>query len=179
MKKLVEKYGLMFSIAGVIVALDQWTKWLVRSNIAEGTSWLPETLQWLSPYARIVNWYNTGAAFGMFQGGSMVFTVLAFIVIGAIIYYFPQVEKHDWALRIAMSMQLAGATGNLIDRLTQGGKVTDFISVGRFPVWNVADASITVGTIILLIGVYIQERAALKAKEDAAKSQPAGESPIE
>ncbi len=179
MKKFVEKYGLMFSIAGVIVILDQWTKWLVRSNIPTGISWLPESMEWLSPYARIVNWYNTGAAFGMFQGGSMVFTVLAFIVIGAIIYYFPQIEKHDWALRIAMSMQLAGASGNLIDRLTQGGKVTDFISVGRFPVWNVADASITVGTIVLMVGVYLQERAMLKEKKEAVESQPAGETPSE
>ena len=165
----------MFTIAGVIVALDQWTKWLVRTNLPLGGSWLPESLQWLSPYARIVNWHNKGAAFGMFQNGSMVFAVLAFIVIGAIIYYYPQVEKHDWSLRIAMSMQLAGALGNLIDRLTQEGRVTDFLSVGSFPVFNVADSSITVGTIILLIGIYLQERAAMKHKNDAVKSEPANE----
>ena len=163
----------MFTIAGVIVALDQWTKWLVRTNIPSTTSWLPESLQWLSPYARIVNWHNTGAAFGMFQNGSMVFTVLAFIVIGAIIYYYPQVDKSDWTLRIAMSMQLAGALGNLIDRLTQDGRVTDFLSVGTFPVFNVADSSISVGTVILLIGIYFQERAAMKEKKNAAESQPA------
>jgi signal peptidase II len=110
----------MFAIAGVIVALDQWTKWLVRVNIPAGGVWLPDSLDWLSPYARIVNWHNTGAAFGMFQGGSTVFTVLAFIVIGAIIYYYPHVEISDWTLRLAMSMQLAGAVGNLTDRLTNG-----------------------------------------------------------
>ncbi len=165
----------MFTIAGVLVILDQWTKWLVRTNIPLGGSWLPDSLQWLSPYARIVNWHNTGAAFGMFQNGSMVFTVLAFIVIAAIIYYYPQVEKHDWTLRLAMSMQLAGAMGNLIDRLLRQGRVTDFISVGTFPVFNVADSSITVGTIILLLGIYLQERAAMKNKNDAAKSEPASE----
>lgn len=172
MKKFLQTYGMMFTIAGVIVALDQWTKWLVRTNIPSTTSWLPESLQWLSPYARIVNWHNTGAAFGMFQNGSMVFTVLAFIVIGAIIYYYPQVDKSDWTLRIAMSMQLAGALGNLIDRLTQDGRVTDFLSVGTFPVFNVADSSISVGTVILLIGIYFQERAAMKEKKNAAESQP-------
>ena len=179
MKKFVENYGLMFGIAGVIVALDQWTKWLVRTNIPSGTSWLPENLEWLSPYARIVNWHNTGAAFGMFQGGSLVFTVLAFIVIGAIIYYYPQVDKKDWPLRIAMGMQLAGALGNLIDRLTQDGRVTDFISVGKFPVFNVADSSITVGTVILLIGVYLQERALMKEKKNQAETQPASDNPGE
>ena len=175
MKKVFEKYGLLIMIVGVLVTLDQWTKWLVRANIPLGGSWLPESLDWLSPYARIVHWYNTGAAFGMFQGGSMVFTVLAFIVIGAIIYYFPQVEKSDWTLRIAMSMQLAGASGNLIDRLTQEGRVTDFVSVGNFPVFNVADSSITVGTIILLIGIFLQE---MKEKK-AAESQPVSETPSE
>ena len=60
-------------------------------------------------------------------------------------------------------MQLAGAAGNLIDRLRFDGRVTDFISVGTFPVFNVADASISIGTAILLLGVYLQERAAQRA----------------
>ena len=171
MKNVIEKYTFLFVIAGVIVALDQWTKSLVRNNLALGQTWLPGWLEWLGPYVRIVHWYNTGAAFGMFQSGSMVFTVLAVIVIGAIIYYFPQVEMRDWTLRIAMSMQLAGATGNLIDRLIHDGKVTDFISIGTFPVFNVADSSISLGTAILLLGVYLQERASQKAKA-AEPNQP-------
>jgi len=163
-KSIVRKYVYLFSIAGALIALDQWTKNLVRVNLALGETWLPDALSWLSPYARVVHWFNTGAAFGMFQSGSSVFMVLAIIVTGAIIYYFPKVDDHDWTLRLAMSMQLAGALGNLIDRLMHDGKVTDFISVGTFPVFNVADASISVGTGILLLGVYLQERAAQKAK---------------
>lgn len=148
-------------IAILIAGLDQWTKWLVRVNIPAGGTWLPESLEWLSPYARIVHWYNTGAAFGIFKEGGMVFTVLAFIVIGAILYYYPQVERSDWSLRLAMSMQLGGAIGNLIDRLTIG-RVTDFISVGTFPVFNVADASISVGCVVLLVGVWLNEMAQKK-----------------
>jgi signal peptidase II len=64
-------------------------------------------------------------------------------------------------------MQLAGATGNLIDRLARG-HVTDFISVGTFPVFNIADASITVGCVVLLLGVWWQERAAKRKKAQAA-----------
>ena len=174
MKNVFKNYWGIFIIAGVIVVLDQWTKWLVRTNIPAGQSWLPESLQWLSPYARIVHWYNRGAAFGMFQEGSMVFTVLAFIVIAAIIYYYPQVSRADWPLRLAMSMQLGGALGNLIDRLTIG-HVTDFISVGTFPVFNIADASISVGCVVLLLGVWWQERAAKKEKMQAASSEHPGE----
>jgi signal peptidase II len=179
LKNLFEKYSFMFGIAGALVALDQWTKWLVRSNIALGDTWLPDSLAWLSPYARIVNWYNTGAAFGMFQNGSAIFATLAVIVICALIYYFPQVEKKDWTLRLAMSMQLAGASGNLIDRLTQDGKVTDFISVGTFPVFNVADASISIGTVVLLLGVYLQERAAQKEKAEHGADNQTGEVTLE
>jgi signal peptidase II len=166
-KKTVKSYWAIFAIAAVIVALDQWTKWWVRTNIPAGATWLPDSLQWLSPYARIVHWYNRGAAFGMFQEGNMVFTVLAFIVIAAIIYYYPQISKADWPLRLAMSMQMGGALGNLIDRLTIG-HVTDFISVGKFPVFNVADSSISVGCVVLVLGVWWQERAAKKEKAQAA-----------
>jgi signal peptidase II len=162
---------MLFSVAGAIIALDQWTKWLVRENIQFGGQWLPESLAWLSPYARIVHWYNSGAAFGMFQNGNLVFTVLAFIVIGAIIYYYPHIEAEDWTLKAALGLQLAGASGNLIDRLMMG-KVTDFISVGTFPVFNVADASITIGVLVLLLGVWLKERHEKKmAAERAADEQ--------
>ena len=163
MKNMVRKYWAIFLIAAVIVLLDQWTKGLVRANIPATGTWLPESMQWLSPYARIVHWYNTGAAFGMFKDASMILTVLAFIVIGAILFYYPQVERDDWSLRLALSMQLGGAIGNLIDRLTIG-HVTDFISVGTFPVFNVADASISVGAVVLFLGVWLKERAEKKEK---------------
>ncbi len=174
MKKAVRNYWGIFTIAAVIVALDQWTKWLVRTNIPAGQSWLPESLQWLSPYARIVHWYNRGAAFGMFQEGGMIFTVLAFVVIAAIIYYYPQVSSVDWPLRLAMSMQLGGAIGNLVDRLTLG-HVTDFVSVGTFPVFNIADASISVGCVVLLLGVWWQERKAKKEQLQAVSPDQPGE----
>ena len=171
---VIQKYWPIATIAALIVVLDQWTKWLVRVNIPDGGVWLPESLGWLSPYARIVHWHNTGAAFGMFQDASMVFTVLAFIVIAAIIYYYPHVENSDWSLRLAMSMQLGGAIGNLIDRLTLG-RVTDFISVGTFPVFNIADASISIGAAILLLGVWLTERSEKREKAKMMASDQTGE----
>jgi signal peptidase II len=169
--KRIREYGILFGVAGLIVALDQWTKWLVRTHLPEGGTWLPEWLDWLSPYARIVHWYNSGAAFGMFQGASAVFAVLAFVVIAAILYYYPRVEQGDWTLRLAMAMQLAGALGNLIDRLMFKGMVTDFISVGTFPVFNVADASITIGVFVLLLGAWLNERKGQKGS-DEGEAQP-------
>jgi signal peptidase II len=169
LKRNFSTYFPLVLFASLIVALDQWTKWLVRTNIPFGDSWLPTGWDWLMPYARIVNWYNTGAAFGIFQNGNTVFMVLAIIVIIVIFYYYPLVERADWFLRLAMGMQMAGAAGNLVDRFMVG-KVTDFISVGTFPVWNVADASITVGVCVLLLGVWLKER---EEKRKAREQSPA------
>lgn len=166
MKKYLWDYLFLISIAAIIVGLDQWTKYLVRTQIPLGGSWSPWA--WLAPYARIVHWQNTGAAFGMFQGFGLVFTVLAFIVSIAILYYFPRVPRNEWLLRITMTMMLGGAVGNLIDRLTIG-TVTDFVSVGTFAVFNVADASISVGTAIMVVAVWISERKQKKLAESREK----------
>jgi signal peptidase II len=77
-----------------------------------------------------------------------------------------------------MSMQMGGAIGNLVDRLTIG-HVTDFISVGKFPVFNIADSSISVGCVVLLLGVWWQERVAKKEKIQAASSDQPSEATSE
>ena len=155
MKKYIQDYAFLALVAGIIIVLDQWTKALVRANLGFGDQWAP--WPWLLPYARIVHWQNTGAAFGMFQQFGDVFRVLAIIVSLAIIYYFPQVPRQDWWLRLAMGMQCGGAVGNLIDRLAQG-YVTDFISLGTFAVFNVADSCISVGVAVLIVGMWIKEK---------------------
>lgn len=162
MKKILSGYGLLIIVVVVILVLDQYTKFLVRQNIELWTeSWAP--WDWIAPYIRIVHVANTGVAFGMFQGMGNLFSFLAIIVIILIVFYFPRVPVNDWPLRLAMSMQLSGALGNLIDRVTIG-HVTDFISVGNFPVFNIADASITVGVFVLIIGMWIMESKEKKAK---------------
>jgi signal peptidase II len=155
LKRIIKDYGFLMVTAGFIVILDQITKDLVRANLAYEAIWAP--WDWMIPYARIVNWYNSGVAFGMFQGRGDIFKILAFVVSIAIIYYFPRIPREDWILRLAMGMQLGGAIGNLIDRLRFNNQVTDFISLGAFPVFNVADACISVGVGVLLLGIFIQD----------------------
>ena len=157
LKKFLRTYWMLILVAGLIIVLDQVSKAYIRANFTEGVDmWAP--WPWLLPYARIVYVTNTGVAFGMFKNLGLLFAGLACIVSLAIIYYYPRVPAQDWVLRLAMGFQLAGAMGNLIDRIRFEGRVTDFISVGDFPVWNVADASITVGVGILLLGIWLQER---------------------
>jgi len=160
-------YLILFLISAVIISFDQWTKALVRAKIPLGADWLPSGLMWLLPYARIRHWYNSGAAFGIFQNGNLVFTILAIIVILLILYYFPRTEWNDWWLRVAMAMQFAGAAGNLIDRLAFA-HVTDFISVGNFAIFNIADGSISTGVVVLLLGVWLRERVEKKRAEKIA-----------
>jgi signal peptidase II len=155
LKKYFWDYAFLLGIAGFIVVIDQWSKYLVRTQIPFAGSWSP--FVWLEPYVRIVHWQNTGAAFGMLQGFGLIFAILAVVVSIAILYYFPRVPRNEWAMRLAMAMQLGGAVGNLIDRITVG-TVTDFISVGKFAVFNVADACISVGTVILVLAVWDSER---------------------
>lgn len=168
-------YLLLLLGGAAIVGLDQWTKALVRATVPLGTDWLPDGLSWLLPYARIRHWYNTGAAFGIFQNGNLVFTILAIVVILLILYYFPRTQRNDWWLRVAMILQFAGAAGNLVDRL-MFGHVTDFLSVGRFAIFNVADASISVGVAVLILGVWLKERAEKKQAqiENVAKDEAQG-----
>lgn len=174
MKRILLDYGVLLSTAGLIIALDQWTKALVRDNLPLGGVWMP--WEWLAPYARIVHWSNSGAAFGLFQNGALVFTILAILVAGLILYYYPRTSPSDWTLRLAMGLQLGGALGNLVDRLMRQGQVTDFISVGSFPVFNVADSSITVGVGVLLLGAWVKERQErwAKGEEGGATDEEGG-----
>ena len=155
MSKFLKKYAFLFSVAGIIILLDQWTKTLIRQNLEIGE--VMPIADWLTPYARFVHWNNTGVSFGMLQGSNDLFKILILAVVAGIIYVYPRVPEHDKVLRLALAMELGGATGNLIDRFTVG-HVTDFISVGKFPVFNIADASITVGVGVLILGYWFAER---------------------
>ncbi len=168
MTKARDYLGLL-GLAGLVVGLDQWTKYLVRTRLAVAEPWSP--WEWLAPYARVVHWSNTGAAFGFFQSGGMVFTVVAIVVSIAIIYYFPRIPSGHFPLRLALGLQLGGALGNLIDRLAQG-TVTDFISIGSFPVFNVADASISVGVAVLVATMWLEERRRKVEEGETPSTEP-------
>lgn len=167
MKITIKDYRLLFAVAGFIYFLDQVTKFIVRTNIMLGDIWSPWL--WLTKYARIAHIKNSGAAFGMLPSFSDIITVISIIVIIAILYYFPRISKDEWLLRLALGLQLGGALGNLTDRIRQG-YVTDFISVWNFPVFNIADASISAGVAILILSMWFKEQ----DKEPAEVSHSGG-----
>ena len=160
-------------VAGTVIILDQVTKDWVRDHLALGESWRP--FSWLPDYVRIVNWHNSGSAFGLFQGGGGIFAILAVIVTLMIIFYFPRLQRGDWALRVAMGLQLGGALGNLLDRLQHNLMVTDFVAIGSFPVFNVADTAITFGVIILFISIWLGNGSESEHKAELGKEHAASE----
>jgi len=168
LKHFLKKTVWLFVVAASIVTLDQVLKKIVITHLSYGGVWSP--WEWLTPYARIVHWSNTGVAFGMLQGMNPVFIGLAVLVSIGIVYYYPKIEKKDWMIKLALMMELGGAVGNLVDRIKYG-HVIDFISVGTFPVWNIADACITVGVIILLLGVWLQEKREKNRKAKTTQEQ--------
>jgi signal peptidase II len=168
----VRDYMILLGIAGAVIALDQWAKYLVRVRLQVGEAWSP--VEWLMPYVRLVHWNNTGAAFGLFPSGGLIFTLVAVVVSLAILYYFPRVPNAQVALRIALALQLGGAVGNLISRLIHG-TVTDFISVGTFPVFNIADASISIGVAILIAAMWLEERRNRAQEDEGGASSRTGD----
>jgi signal peptidase II len=151
----VRSYLVLIGAGGILVGLDQLTKYLVRSRLVLGEAWSP--IPALGEWFRIVHWTNTGAAFGLFPSGGLIFTTVAIVVTGAILYYYPRIPRGHILLRIALILQLSGALGNLADRLFHA-TVTDFIAVAQFPVFNLADASISVGVALLVISMWLDER---------------------
>ena len=161
MKKTLNKYWILLTVVPLILVIDQVTKAIVRANIPFGTVWMP--WEWLRPVLKFVYWHNTGAAFGLFQNGGMLFGIMAVLVSIFIVVYYGQIPEDEKLMRVALAMQMAGALGNLIDRIVFG-PVTDFISVSTFAVFNIADSSITVGTALLILAVWLAERKEQKKK---------------
>ena len=172
MRSAIVRYTVFFGLAGLILVLDQWTKWLVRQTIILGDSWTP--LPFLRPFFNITHWENTGAAFGLFQAGGEFFKIVAVVVAGVIVYYYSQLPPGGWLVRLALSLQLAGALGNLIDRLTRG-PVTDFIHFTNFPIFNVADASISTGVALLAVTMLLENRKSSRAAEPPPIELPTAE----
>ena len=157
-----------FIIMAVILLLDQLSKYLVETRIPLYSYWAP--IPALENLFRLTHTANTGAVFGLFQGTGMFFAALAVFVAGAIIYFNLTLPGGQWLLRIALGLQLGGALGNLIDRLRQG-HVTDFIDVGPWYIFNIADMAVVGG--VILFGIVLIREERKQQKNAPSKLNPA------
>lgn len=132
-----------FLIALIVVALDQVSKFFIRANMNLGQS-IPE-----EGFFRITYGTNTGGVFGLFANQAFLITLTAIVGVAAILVYSRYPQANRVLVRVALGLLLGGAVGNLIDRI-RFGKVVDFIDVGAWPVFNVADSAVVVGVILII-----------------------------
>jgi signal peptidase II len=173
------KYLYLTIIAPLVVIADQVTKWLAASNLQPLASLRPgeRFVTVIDGFFRFKYVENPGAAWGLLRDASAGFRIPFFIIvsiiaIGVIMWFFKKVEPKQRMLASAIALVLGGAVGNLIDRIVMG-RVIDFIDwyvtfdspmdLGLFvidagekhwPTFNVADAAITIGVILLMVEMF-------------------------
>ncbi|MDP2014874.1 MAG: signal peptidase II [Actinomycetota bacterium] len=145
----------LICVALGVVVLDQLTKaWAVaqlRPRLFPGGE---GPIEIIGSLLRLTYTENTGAAFSMGNGFTWVFSIVALVVVIVIIRSARELGSVLWA--IALGGLLGGALGNLIDRLTREpgfgqGYVVDFIQLPNFPVFNVADMSLTLSAVLMVV----------------------------
>lgn len=149
-------YVVFFLTALLVVAADQLSKLWIRFY-TEGQ------IIFEAGFFRITHIHNTGASFGLFQGQSFSLTIVSFIGIVLVLLFallaprrFPFLDTRLG--KLALGLILGGTIGNLVDRL-RFGYVTDFISIGIWPAFNIADSAITVGIILFAYSLLFSTRA--------------------
>jgi len=153
LKEVCQRNLAFFLSALLVIFTDQLSKFWVRSNILLGES-LPET-----GFFRLTHLHNTGATFGLFQGQSLMLIIIAIIGVCFLLYLvlfmyrrFPLLNTV--LVKLSLGLILGGTVGNLIDRLSSG-YVTDFIAIGIWPPFNIADSAVVVGAILLAYSLIL------------------------
>lgn len=131
-------------VAAIVVLFDQGAKWLVTDRLGPGGDRSEVAL--LGPALTFRYVENTGAAFGLLRGQGVLLSVLALVVIGGIVLAYRHISGTSLWRVAAIGLVAGGAVGNLIDRVRLG-HVVDFVSVGAWPTFNLADSAITVGVV--------------------------------
>lgn len=143
------RLGTLVAVTAVVVLLDLVTKIVMVATLRDG-----ERIPLLGDVVSLVLVRNPGAAFSLATGMTWVLTLVALAVVVGIARYARRLRSPGWAL--ALGLVLGGALGNLVDRFFRGpgplqGHVVDFVSVGWWPVFNVADSAICVGGAVLVL----------------------------
>ena len=141
---------ILFFITAVLdIAADQWTKIWLNSTLSEGQS----LFNWGFFHITLV--HNTGSAFGLFHDSNLPLAIIEAVgaVAVLVILFLIRHKWRDWGGKlgiVALGLVFAGTIGNLIDRI-HFGYVVDFINCTYWPVFNVADSSVTIGLIIIAV----------------------------
>ncbi|EOH89837.1 signal peptidase II [Enterococcus villorum] len=147
--------AIYFIISGLLIGLDQWVKWWIVNDLSLG-----ETKNLIPDVLSLNHIRNTGAAWSMLEGKMWLFAIITIIaVIVVVTLMIKNQRKGSRWLMIGLSLILAGAIGNFIDRVRLGYVVdmfqTDFMN---FPIFNVADITLVCGVVCILIYIILDEK---------------------
>lgn len=134
-----------------MLAADQLVKALVTASLQRGEE--REILAGI----KLVNTRNTGVAFGQLQDGGALVAIVIAAAVGVLLVYFAR-HSQQRLMWLPTGLLLGGALGNIVDRIREGA-VVDFLKLPHWPAFNVADAAITVGVVILLVVMERGDRA--------------------
>jgi signal peptidase II len=138
-----------FFVALAVFSIDRFTK-LAALGLMRGYS-----VKVIPGLLKLTLVLNDGAAFGLFKGRAAFFVLISVSIIVAIIIYLVRTRPVDKMVSLALGLILGGALGNLADRIVIG-RVIDFIDLGVWPVFNIADSCITIGASLLIFSVFIK-----------------------
>jgi signal peptidase II len=150
-----KRYALVGGVAAAVVVADQLSKWWAVDRLSRGPITIVGDI-------RLALTHNSGGAFGL---GSGFVPMVALAVVALVVVLFVVGRSIDRAaIAVALGLVLGGALGNLADRVFRApgfgrGAVVDFVDLRRWPVFNVADAAITCGCILLLLMSFSRSRA--------------------
>lgn len=150
---------ILIQLAVLVFFLDQFSKYLVREFLLLFQSYPAEG------FFRITHTFNTGSIFGIFQGQNTAFILVSFVGVAVLLLLYHSQRFPTGLLRLSLGLQLGGAFGNLLDRVRLG-HVTDWVDVGPWPVFNVADACIVTG-LVLLAWMFIMSERSRPTQPDA------------
>ena len=143
--------GISIFITIVILILDQITKFIITKTMQIGDSF-----EVIPNFLSITSHRNNGAAWGILSGKMAFFYIISVIILIILIVFFIKEAKHNLLMQIAISLLFAGALGNFIDRVLNG-EVVDFVDTYifsyNFPIFNVADSSLTIGVVLVIIAL--------------------------
>ena len=143
---------LPFVVFAVTLASDQLSKHFVSNNMRLGES-IPHDGPVVITYVT-----NSGSAFGLFPNQTLFLIIASFIGICVLMMFYRSHHFSSPYIRLSLGLQLGGAFGNLIDRVRLG-HVVDFIDLGWWPVFNLADSAIVIGLCCLMICIMLKPRA--------------------
>ena len=143
--------GISLFITIIILVLDQITKFIIASSMKVGDSF-----EVIANFLNITSHRNDGAAWGILSGKMSFFFIITIIILVVLIVFYIKEAKNNLLMQIAISLLFAGALGNFIDRVLHG-EVVDFVDTYifgyNFPIFNVADSSLTIGVLLIIIAL--------------------------